>query len=82
MVMALVWNNAKSFKQHVERMRMFRLSGHTGVEVRLALLESMPTSQVTHSMSETGGSRGFIDMSGEPALIPMRKVALNRNTQN
>ena len=76
MVMALAWSNSKSFKEHVERMRMFRQSHPSDLEVRVALLKSMPTSYILHPVRETGGSGGFIGTGGWPALIPMSKVSL------
>ena len=82
MVMTLVWNNAKTFKQHVEYMRMFHMCGQTDTGVGIALLESMPALHVTPPMRETGGSRDFINMNDEPSLIIMQEVVLNSNSQN
>ena len=80
--MALVWNNAKSFKQHVEYMRMFHVRGHTDLEIGIALLESMPALHVTPSVSETGGSGDLININDEPSLIITQEVELNINVQN
>jgi len=82
MVMALVWNDAKSFKHHVENMRMFRQSHHSDMTVRFTLLKDLPTTCVIHPPSETGGARDSFSARGESALIPVREITLPRNSQN
>lgn len=80
--MALVWNDAKSFKQHLEHMRTFRHSHHSVLESEFALLKNMPTSYDIHPPSETGGARDSISLRGEPSLVPIYEVGLPRNSQN
>jgi len=82
MVMALVWNDAKSFKHHVEHMRMFRQSHHSALAVGFTLLKDLPTTYVIHPPSETGGARDSFSVGGESDLVPVREVTLPRNSQN
>ena len=82
MVMALVWNDAISFKRHLEHMRMFRQSHHSDLEGGLALLKDMPTQGDAHSLSKIGGAGGFIRIRGKSALVPMWEIVLPSNAQN
>ncbi len=81
MVMALVWNDAKSFKQHLEHMRMFRQT-HRSDEGRLAPLKDMPTPGNIHSSSKAGCVRGSICIKGGAVIAPIWKIAPPRNSQN
>ena len=82
--MHTVWNNGNdrngrgSFSEHAERMRLFSKSHARDPEARVALLEHMPTLQVGHTATETGGLKGLTGMTDGLALIPMPKVALAR----
>ncbi len=82
MVMALVWNDAKSFRQHLEHMRMFRQSHRSDLEGRFAPLKDMPTPCDIHPPSKTGGARGFISARGKSVLVPVWEIVLPRNSQN
>lgn len=82
MVMALVWNDAQSFKHHVEHMRMFRQSHYSDMTVGFTLLKDLPTTYVIHPPSETGGTRDSFSVGGESALVPVREITLPRNSQN
>ena len=82
MIMALVWNDAKSFKQHLEDMRMFRQTHHSDLEGRFAPLKDMPTLRNIHPPNKTGEARGFISARGKAVLVPIREIALPRNSQN
>ncbi len=81
MVMALVWNDAKSFKQHLEHMRMFRQT-HGSDEGRLAPLKDMPTPHNIHPSSKARGVRGSISIKGGAAIVPIWEIAPPRNSQN
>jgi len=64
---ATVWNNrddrfnpnggngGDSFEEHAEHMRAFRKSYARNLKVRTALLKSMRTFHVTHTITETAG---------------------------
>jgi hypothetical protein len=81
MVTALVWNDAKSFRQHLEDMRVFRQSHHRNLESRPAL-KDMPNACDTPLPGKTGGARGFISARGKLALIPMWEIVPPSNSQN
>ena len=82
MVIALVWNNAKSFKQHLEQMRMFRQSHHNNLESRFTQLKNMPTSYKAHPPRQTGGAHGFINARGKSVIVPIWEIVLPKNSQN
>jgi len=82
MVIALVWNNAKSFKQHLEQMRMFRQSHHGNLEGRFTQIKNMPTSCDIHPPRQTGGASGFIGVRGKSVIVPIWEIELPRNSQN
>ena len=82
MVIALVWNDAKSFRQHLEDMRMFRQSHQSNLESRFTLLKDMPTPCDIHPQSKTGGARGLISARGKSILVPIWEIVLPRNSQN
>jgi hypothetical protein len=81
MVMALVWNDAKSFKKHLEHMRMFRQSHHSD-KSRFAPLKDMPTLCNIHPPNKSGGARGSISIKGKSNLVPIWEIAPPRNSQN
>jgi hypothetical protein len=81
MVMALVWNDAKSFKQHLEHMKKFRQSHHSN-EGRLAPLKEMPTLYNIRPPSKTGEVRGSISIRGKSAIVPIWEIEPPRNSQN
>ncbi len=82
------WNNRNSFKEHDERMKMFRRS-HTNVAMangprfnELALIESMRPLPAHYAIAETVGSRlpnGTMDWA---ALVPALKVARYKISPN
>jgi hypothetical protein len=82
MVIALVWNNAKSFKQHLDQMRTFRQSHHGDLEGRFTQIESMPTSYDVQPPQQTGGASGFIGVRGKSVVVPIWEIELPSNSQN
>ena len=82
MAIALVWNDAKSFKQHIEQMRMFRQSHHCNLEDSFNLLKNMPSTLDSHSPRKTGGARDFISARGKPTLVPIWEIVPSRGSQN
>ena len=79
MVLALSWNDTKSFKQHLEHMRMFRQSHNREMEDEIALLKDMPTPQITCLPCKAGG---FTSISIESTLVPMWEIVLSQSSQN
>lgn len=82
MVIALVWNNPQSFKQHLEQMRMFRQSHHSNLESRFTQIKNMPTSRDIQPPRQTVGASGFISVRGKSAIVPIWEIVLSRNSQN
>lgn len=82
MVIALVWNDAKSFKQHIEQMRMFRQSHHCNLEDSFTLLKNMPNTLGIHPPRKIGGAGGFISARGKPTLAPIWTIVPPRGSQN
>jgi hypothetical protein len=82
MAMTLVWNDAKSFKQHLEHMRMFHQSHHGDMEGGFASLKDMPTPCDICPLSNEGGCKSFISARGRQVLVPLWEVELPSNLQN
>lgn len=82
MVMALVWNDATSFKRHLEHMRMFRRTHRRDPKREFARIKDMPTLSNIRPTNTTGGVRGSIPTRERPAIIPLWKIALPENSQN
>ena len=82
MITALVWNDTKSFRQHLEDMRVFRQSHHPNPEGGFIMQKDIPTACDIHLPRKTGGARGFISVRGKPALVPIWEVVPPGNSQN
>ena len=82
MITALVWNDAKSFRQHLEDMRMFRLSHHGNPKSGFTMPKNMPTTYDIQLPQKTGGTRNLINVSGKSALVPIWEIVPPRNSQN
>jgi len=82
MVIALVWNDAKSFKKHLEDMRMFRQLHQSSLESRFTLLKDMPTPGDIHPQNNTGGARSFISARVKSIIVPIWEIVPPRNSQN
>ena len=82
MVMALVWNDATAFKQHLERMRMFRRTHRRDPEAGFAQIKDMPTLSNIRPTIRTGGVRGSITIRGRAAVVPILELVLPENSQN
>jgi len=79
--MVLVWADAKSFRRHLEHMRMFRQSHQTNPRYGLAQLKNMPRGDASPT-SQPAGDRVFRSMKDRPALVPLWEVVPPRNSQN
>jgi len=77
-----------SFQEHDERIRGFRRS-HAEVAMvnaprcdQATLIERMQPLQVSHPVTETGGSRFLSGTADWSALVPVPKVARYKLSQN
>jgi hypothetical protein len=79
--MILVWNDAKSFKRHVEAMRIFRHS-HSAYPTDRLLLRDMPTP---YEIDLSHGERlitFLTDSRGKLIFVPIWKIAIPPGSQN
>jgi hypothetical protein len=81
--MILVWNNIKSFQQHLEDMRLFRNAHiHNTPVVDLKMLQDMPIPFDVTLPQETGIVKSFYNARGKLIIVPIWKVALSRGSEN
>lgn len=80
--MVPVWNDAKTFENHAEHMRMFRQSHHSDLTVRFTPLKDMPATCVIHHQSKTRSARNSFRVRGGSSIVPIQEVRLSRNSQN
>ena len=82
MIIALVWNDTKSFQKHMEWMRRFRQSHFDNPEGGLSHLKELPAPSGIFSPSKTGGVGGLTSMKGKHIIVPIWKIVIPRNSQN
>jgi len=79
--MILVWNDAKSFKRHVDAMRIFRHSHNIDAADRF-ILRDMPTPyEIDFSLGERPVNY-FTDSKGKLIFVPIWKIAMPPCSQN
>lgn len=79
--MILVWNDAKSFRQHLESMRIFHQTHPKDLEGRPAPLKGTPPRRNNRSQGKHRG-QGFTSARGRSILIPVREIVLPKGSQN
>lgn len=82
MEMALVWKDAKSFKQHIADMRMFSRSHRYHPQGGFNLLKNTLTPGNSQPPGKTGGGIGFISTRGKSTVVPIWEIELPRGSQN
>jgi len=82
MAAALVWNDAKSFEQHLEDMRLFRRTHPGRLEGGLAPLKSLSTLCYYIRRSINTGLISSVSVRGKSILVPVWQIALPGNSQN
>jgi hypothetical protein len=81
--MILVWNNIKSFQQHLEDMRLFHnLHTQKSPVVDLKMLKDMPIPFDVKLPHETGLIKSVYDARGKLILVPIWRVSLSRGSYN
>jgi hypothetical protein len=79
--MILVWNDAKSFKRHVEAMRIFRHS-HSAYPTDRLLLRDMPTPyEIDFPLGERQITY-FTDSRGKLIFVPIWKIEMPPGSRN
>jgi hypothetical protein len=79
--MILVWNNAKSFQQHVEDMKAFR-QAHDASRNELMLSKNMPIPYDVNVPCKASGGRHVIRTGNKVIIVPIWKVELPAGVQN
>ena len=74
MSVLLKWDNAESFKQHLEEMRLFRRSHPSESALQARIYKHMPALHVVEPVRDTGGTKRLRDEEHWPWLIPLQKV--------
>jgi hypothetical protein len=81
--MILVWNNIRSFQQHLEDMRLFRHAHSSNTPViDLKMLKDMPMTFDVVPPPETCLVRSIYDSKGKLMLVPIWQVTQSRGSQN
>ncbi len=82
-IMILVWDNIKSFQQHLEDMRLFRHSHALNTPViDLKMLKDMPMPFDVTLPHETGLIKSIYDSRGKLIIVPIWQLAQPRGSQN
>lgn len=91
--MTMVWNNRdnrfdpnggngrESFQEHNERMRGFRRSHASNVEMRAAI-QKTPLRDIAHVMTERKGARNISGRINWPAIFPTYQVTPRKFSPN
>lgn len=77
--MILVWNNVKTFKQHIEDMKNFR-EAHTNRQTEQ--IKDMPELYLVKPPRETGLVNSLTDKKGKVIFVPIWKMSPARGTNN
>jgi hypothetical protein len=80
-LMILVWNDAKSFRRHLEAMRIFRHSHGTNPVDRI-LIQDMPTPYDIGLPRRDRLITSLTDARGKVILVPIWKIAVPTGSQN
>ncbi len=81
--MILVWNNIKTFQQHLEDMRQFRLSHiQNAPKAELRMFKTMPIPFDVTLPQEPVPVRNIYDSKGKLMLVPIWRITPSRGSQN
>jgi hypothetical protein len=81
--MILVWDNIKSFQQHLEDMRQFRRAHLQNTpRAELSMLKTMPIPFDFTLPQETGLVKKIYDSRGKLMLVPIWRITPSRGSQN
>ena len=79
--MALGWNDAKAFRQHLEHMRMFHQM-HRSTEGKFTPQTDTPALCNLRLPVKMAKIRLSSSIRGRPSLVPIWTIALPKNSQN
>jgi hypothetical protein len=81
--MILVWDNIKSFQQHLEDMRQFRQSHvPNAATIESRMLKTLPMPFDVTLPRETGVVQNIYDSSGKLIIVPIWRITPSRDSQN
>jgi hypothetical protein len=78
----LIWNDAKSFQQHIANMKIFNQSHPSNSQGKYNLFKGKPDTCNIHATGNPARTSGFITTRGKPALAPIWEIELPRGSQN
>jgi hypothetical protein len=80
--MILVWNDVKSFNQHLENMRRFRELHQSVEKCGWNIIKDMPVTRDIQVRLRVGGARCSFDITPPAMVVPLWKITLPRSSQN
>jgi hypothetical protein len=82
MEIILIWNNARSFKQHAADMKQFSQEHKNSPANEFCMLNDMPLPVNFQSINTKGGGKILISPKRKCTLVPLWKVELPIGVQN
>ena len=82
MEIILVWNNARSFRQHVADMKQFNQEHKNNPTNKFHMLNDMPLPSNFQPVNTQGGGKIIISPKRKCTLVPLWEVELPRDVQN
>jgi len=82
MEIILIWNNARSFKQHAADMKQFSHEHKNSPANELYMLKDMPLPGHFQPFKTQGGGKILISPKRKSTLVPIWKVELPKGVQN
>lgn len=82
MALILVWNNARSFQQHVADMKQFKREHKENPAEEPRMLKNMPLPGNIQPANTRGGQKILISPKRKSALVPLWEVELPKGVQN
>ncbi len=81
-MMILVWNDAKSFKRHIEAMKLFRQSHDGDLEEWPGLFRDMPAAFDVGTSLRERPFKGFTAGKGKVVVVPIWKIDMPADARN
>jgi len=82
MEIILVWNNARSFQQHVADMKQFSQEHKNSPANEFYMLKDMPLPDSFQPVNTQGGGKILISPKRKCTLVPLWEVELPKGVQN
>jgi len=82
MEIILVWNNTRSFQQHVEDMKQFNREHKKNPANEIYMMKNMPLPGNFQPTNTRGGQKILTSPERKSALVPLWEVELPKGIQN